>query len=152
MRLGNEDVTSIGGYVGWSNLSDGRFKTEIKSSVPGLSFIMKLRPVMYRLDVDKLNKFLNLPQEMQTKGVDSRAGQMVRTGFIAQEVEEAAREEGYDFSGIDPPKNDHDFYNLRYAEFVVPLVQAIQEQQAEIEALKEQNKLLQQQIDALKNE
>jgi cell division protein FtsB len=34
----------------------------------------------------------------------------------------------------------------------VPLVQAIQEQQAEIEALKEQNKLLQQQIDALKNE
>jgi len=150
-RIGSSSVISIGGYANWSNLSDGRFKTEVKSSVPGLSFIMKLRPVLYRLNVDKLNKFLNIPEDMQTKGVASEAGVMVRTGFIAQEVEKAAQETGYDFSGIDPPKNEHDFYNLRYAEFVVPLVQAIQEQQAEIEALKEQNKLLQQQIDALKN-
>ena len=65
------------------------------------------------------------------------------TGFIAQEVEAAAQELGYDFSGVDKPKSEDDFYGLRYAEFVVPLVKGMQEQQelikaqqAEIEAFK----------------
>jgi hypothetical protein len=48
------------------------------------------------------------------------------TGFIAQEVEQAANEIEYDFSGVDAPKND-DLYGLRYVEFVVPLVKAVQE-------------------------
>ena len=48
-------------------------------------------------------------------------------------MEEAAKSVGYDFSGVDAPKNDKDFYGLRYAEFVVPLVKAVQEQQAMIE-------------------
>ena len=34
---------------------------------------------------------------------------------------------GYDFSGVDAPKNDKDIYGLRYSEFVVPLVKAVQE-------------------------
>jgi trimeric autotransporter adhesin len=57
------------------------------------------------------------------------------TGFIAQEVEKVANETGFDFSGVDEPKNDQDLYGLRYAEFVVPLVKAVQEQQAIIERL-----------------
>jgi hypothetical protein len=36
---------------------------------------------------------------------------------------------GFDFSGVDKPKNNADFYGLRYAEFVVPLVKAVQEQE-----------------------
>ena len=52
---------------------------------------------------------------------------MVQTGFIAQEVEEAAKATGFEFSGIDKPKSDNDYYGLRYAEFVVPLVKAVQE-------------------------
>ena len=60
----------------------------------------------------------------------------LQTGFVAQEVEKAAEESGYDFSGVDKPKNDKDLYGLRYAEFVVPLVKAIQEQQQIIEDLK----------------
>jgi trimeric autotransporter adhesin len=63
------------------------------------------------------------------------------TGFIAQEVEAAAKKSGFDFSGVDKPKNDTDQYALRYAEFVVPLVKAVQEQQAIIDA---QNKKIQQ--------
>ena len=55
------------------------------------------------------------------------------TGFLAQEVEAAAAASGYDFSGIDAPKEGHDAYGIRYAEFVVPLVKAIQEQQQLIE-------------------
>jgi trimeric autotransporter adhesin len=33
----------------------------------------------------------------------------------------------YGFSSGDKPKNSGDYYGLRYAEFVVPLVRAVQE-------------------------
>ncbi len=56
------------------------------------------------------------------------------TGFVAQEVEAAAKELGYDFSGVDAPKSENDYFGLRYAEFVVPLVKGMQEQQQMIEA------------------
>jgi trimeric autotransporter adhesin len=70
----------------------------------------------------------------------------ILSGFSAQEVEKAAKDAGYEFSGVDKPKNASDFYGLRYADFVVPLVKAVQEQQQmikdlqkEIEALKKQH-------------
>ena len=47
--------------------------------------------------------------------------------LIAQEVEQAASEIGYIFSGVDKPENENSLYGLRYAEFVVPLVKAVQE-------------------------
>ena len=59
------------------------------------------------------------------------------TGFLAQEVETAAKSSGFDFSGVDAPKNDQDLYGLRYSEFVVPLVKAVQEQQALIMKMEE---------------
>lgn len=52
---------------------------------------------------------------------------IVYTGFIAQDVEKTAKAAGYEFSGVDAPKNDNDLYGLRYAEFVVPLVKSVQE-------------------------
>jgi len=137
VRIGDEFVTSIGGYANWTNLSDIRFKTDISDNVPGLEFIKKLHPVTYHLDVDKINDFLGIPDSMRNDEFSIRSAQkktaVIQTGFIAQEVEEAARSIGYDFSGVDAPKNEHDFYGLRYAEFVVPLVKAVQELQAIIE-------------------
>jgi len=41
-------------------------------------------------------------------------------------MEEAARAIGYDFSGVDALKNEYDFYGLRYATFVVPLIKVVQ--------------------------
>ena len=73
------------------------------------------------------------------------------TGFIAQDVEKAANAIGYDFSGVDKAKNENDFYGLRYSEFVVPMVKAIQEQQGQIEALKKQNEELMRRLSALEN-
>jgi hypothetical protein len=71
------------------------------------------------------------------------------TGFIAQEVEQAANDVGYNFSGVQKPANESDLYSLRYSEFVVPLVKAVQElnaksevQQMTIEELKSENKEL----------
>jgi len=66
---------------------------------------------------------------------NSNKGDIVYSGFIGQEVEAAAREVGYDFSGVVPPQNEQDHYSLRYAEFVVPLVKAVQEQQKMIEQM-----------------
>ena len=40
--------------------------------------------------------------------------------------------------GVDPAQNENDHYGLRYAEFVVPLVKAVQEQQVMIEELKKE--------------
>jgi hypothetical protein len=64
------------------------------------------------------------------------------TGFLAQDVAEAAREANYDFSGVDIPENDNELYSLRYAEFVVPLVKAVQELAEENRKLKERIKKL----------
>ena len=52
-----------------------------------------------------------------------------RTGFIAQEVEKAAKMTGYDFDGLKAPKTEKEYYSLSYSSFVVPLVKAVQEQQ-----------------------
>ncbi len=63
---------------------------------------------------------------------------VVYTGFIAQEVEQAAKKLNYDFSGVDAPKTEKSFYALRYGDFVVPLVKAVQEQQKQIEEQQKQ--------------
>ena len=39
VHIGNSSVTSIGGQVGWSTLSDARIKNNIHQNVPGLAFI-----------------------------------------------------------------------------------------------------------------
>ena len=138
VRLGNAATTSIGGVVGFSTVSDGRFKRNIQENVKGIDFIMKLRPVTYQLDVVTLNRKLNpkLKSEDLFRGFENETAQKTFTGFVAQEVEQAAKDAGYDFSGIDKPKNENDYYGLRYSDFITPMVKAMQEQQQIIEQLK----------------
>jgi len=72
--VGNTSVTSIGGYAGWSNFSDGRFKKNLSENVPGLAFILQLRPVTYNLDISSLfevqgrNKTATTPGEASLQG------------------------------------------------------------------------------------
>jgi trimeric autotransporter adhesin len=77
--------------------------------------------------------------------------QILYTGFVAQDVEKAAKELNYDFSGVDAAKNEHDLYGLRYSQFVVPLVKAVQELDAENQKLKEELAELRQMVMDLKN-
>jgi trimeric autotransporter adhesin len=137
VRIGNNNVTSIGGYAGWTNVSDGRIKRNIQENVPGLTFINRLKPVTYNLDLDEADKIIGSVKKEELKmGAEAeptvndgrlKKQQVVYTGFIAQEVEEAAKKINYQFSGIDAPENEHSLYGLRYADFVVPLVKSIQE-------------------------
>ena len=129
-RFGNGYVESIGSKVGWSAWSDKRFKKNINANVPGLDFILKLQPVSYNWDIQKLNAFIgSAKSNEQSTEEQKKVESIVYTGFLAQDVEEAANEIGYDFSGVETPPNDGTPYSLRYAEFVVPLVKAVQEQQ-----------------------
>jgi hypothetical protein len=152
VRIGNNGVTSIGGFAGWTNLSDGRYKKNIEKNVPGLDFILKLEPVTYNFDFEGLNKATkNAPENAQTTPGNNPNSQVRFTGFIAQDVEKAAKSIGYDFSGVDKAQNENDFYGLRYSEFVVPMVKAIQEQQSQIELLKKQNEELMRRLTELEN-
>src|SRR5678810_42645 len=139
--IGNSSITSIGGFANWSNFSDGRFKRNVKEDVPGLAFITKLRPVTYTLDVEAINDFnsKDLPADKKILTVNPEKKNEIFTGFMAQEVEQVAKSLNYNFSGIDKPQDaSKQTYALRYSDFVVPLVKAIQEQQKIIETQQKQ--------------
>jgi hypothetical protein len=135
IRLGNLAVTVIEGTVAYT-VSDGRFKNNVEENVPGLEFIKRLRPVTYNFERAKFSKHIgeNINSDGYIEMLNNQSKE-IRTGFIAQEVEKVANELGYHFDGLHIPdaNNDHDNYSLAYAQFVVPLVKAIQEQQVQIE-------------------
>ncbi|MCD4746338.1 MAG: tail fiber domain-containing protein [Bacteroidales bacterium] len=138
VRIGNSSISTIGGYANWTNVSDGRFKANVSENVVGLDFIMKLRPITYHLDMDAIAGFTGTPDNLRLAEYEQQKAAELQIGFIAQEVEEAANATGFDFHGVDKPKNESSHYGLRYAEFVMPLVKAIQEQQEMIEELKKE--------------
>ncbi|HEV8081942.1 MAG TPA: tail fiber domain-containing protein [Chitinophagaceae bacterium] len=143
VRIGNLATYSIGGYAGWTVISDGRMKKEVEEKVIGLDFIMKLRPVTYQLDLNALNNHLKKGTKKMADSTSARAiaqkEQKRYTGFIAQEVESAAKQANYNFSGLEKPGNDNSTYGLRYDEFISPIIKALQEQQQIIQTLKKQN-------------
>ena len=153
--IGNVQTDQIGGYEPWSNVSDGRFKINVEENVPGLDFINALRPVTYQVDQEELEKFIRGREGFQDldpeykAGLNDHASYKTETGFIAQEVEAAAAQLGYDFDGIQKPKNEQDPYALAYATFVVPLVKAVQELTDQNEQLVDQVNNQQQIIDDL---
>ena len=139
--VGSTSVSSIGGYTGWTTFpSDSRYKKNVTGNVPGLEFITRLKPVTYTLDITAIDATLNKrqpatlrpgevareisPEEMASAEAKEK---IVYSGFLAQEVEQSAKEIGYNFSGVDVPSTPDGQYGIRYAEFVVPLVKAVQE-------------------------
>jgi hypothetical protein len=144
VRIGNNSMSSIGGQVGWSNLSDERIKENIVEDVKGLEFILKLRPVTYNFSIDKSNQVQGLKDNGEWEGKYD-IEKMKFSGFLAQEVDRAAKEIGYDFSGVDKSEEPTGLWGLRYAEFTVPLVKAVQE-------LHELNAIQQQLIEEMRQE
>ncbi|WP_428659780.1 tail fiber domain-containing protein [Runella sp.] len=130
VRIGNSVVTVIEGAVPFSTPSDRRLKHNFAPSVLGLAFITRLAPMSYTYIADKTN--------------------VRRDGLIAQDVEKVMQELGVEFSGLQ--KSPDGTYSLAYSDFVMPLVNAVKEQQKELEELrKEINdlRMLKQQVEAL---
>lgn len=153
--IGNASMLVIAGKVGWSILSDARIKNTIKEDVKGLDFILKLRPVTYHISNAAITAVTGSKETPDFPG--KYDGEKVKySGFIAQEVEQAAIAANYEFSGYDTPKNERGLYTIKYAEFVVPLVKAVQEQQAiidnqnkKIDDLQKENALMNARIEKL---
>ena len=149
VRVGNTAVTSIGGFADWTNFSDERFKIPTNDEVKGLDFILKLEPIIYTINTDSLSSFL---KENESETYDSYKIQLQKksilkyTGFSAQQVLKAANDCNFIFSGVDIPQNNDDLYGLRYSNFVVPLVKAVQELYIEIQTLKNTIKELEEKI------
>jgi len=118
--------TSLGSA--WNTSSDQRFKMNIKPMNSALANVMLLKPVTYNWNVTAFPNrgFNNLNQ----------------LGFIAQDVQKIFPE---------LVTTDADGYlSMDYAKVTPILVKAVQEQQELINEIKEQNKLLQEQITLIK--
>ena len=110
VRIGDTNVTQIGGQVGWMNLSDARAKTDIRELGLGLDFVMAMRPVTFTM---------------------KQGNGRTDMGFVAQDVETLLGD-GYNVLGIGGDRDRT--LSLRYTDFIAPMVKAIQEQQAQIES------------------
>ncbi len=148
VRIGNTSVTSIGGQVGWTNFSDARVKKDVKENVPGLKFIKALRAVTYHYNIDKENELLGKKDDTRDWDGKRDLEKINFSGFLAQEVDAAAKKIGYEFSGVD---NTGKIMGLRYAEFVVPLVKAVQELSGENEDLKTKNAELEKRLQKIED-
>lgn len=149
VRFGNTSVSSIGGQVAWTALSDERAKTDIHEDVPGLALLQQLKPVTYhlnRVEIEKHNHIDDLRTQYWLPSVI--ADNQIHTGLEAQKLEEAILKSGVNFNLVDRPQNKDGLYGIRYELLVVPLVKTIQEQQAVIKTLEiqiaESEKLLMQ--------
>jgi len=125
VRIGNARVTVIEGQVAWSYPSDRRLKENIKvNNYLGLNFINKLQPISYNYISDN------------TK--------VRHDGFIAQDIEAILKDLNLQFSGL--KKSSDGMYSLAYSDFVMPLVNAIKEQQTIISDLIKKNDTYESQI------
>ena len=132
--------------------SDERQKTEITDTSLGLDFIKQLRPVSYKWKVGGYDVGDGVEIELEPEEVDSEgnviktavmglpkkeeiAGKRNHYGLIAQEVKEVLGDA--DFGGwvIDDLDDSESTQSLRYNEFISPLIKAVQELSAKVEAL-----------------
>ncbi len=146
--IGNASTIFIGGKVTWQTVSDARIKNNVTEDVKGLDFILRLRPVMYNVSNKAIADITGNKETADFPG--KYDGEKIKyTGFLAQEVEQAAKAANYNFSGYTVPKTEHGLYTLSYEQFVVPLVKAMQEQQQIIRELRNDNDELRKRLDRL---
>jgi hypothetical protein len=148
--IGNTSTQWIGGQTTWHTYSDARIKNHIQEDVKGLDFITRLRPVTYYISNRAIISLTGNKETPDFPGKNDNE-KTKRSGFIAQEVEQAAKSAGYDFSGYTVPQNAQSLYSLSYEQFVVPLVKAVQEQQVIINTQQKQIRDLEKRLSALES-
>jgi trimeric autotransporter adhesin len=147
VRIGNSSVFSIEGAVPFSTPSDARFKSNIQNDVKGLDFILQLQPVTYQFEAKYFDELQHaglqgnreFTRNSKLEEAYAKAAAIRRSGFIAQDVEQAAAASGYDFSGLIKPQSAEGHYSISYESFVVPLVKAVQELHERIAQLEKEN-------------
>lgn len=130
---GSRAWNSVRSYA-FTNASDVREKTNIQESNLGLDFIKLLNPVSYKWIVGQ--------NEVTEDGtIVPRPGIREHYGFIAQEVKEALDTVGVEDAAFWQLSNKEDpdsKQSLSLMELISPLVKAVQELSAKVEALEAQ--------------
>jgi len=112
-------------FVGWTNVSDCRDKTNIQPLTNlGLNFIRKLNPVKYKWD-RRQNYVDECGFEYGVKDGTLKQDK-VQYGFLAQEIEFAAKSLGQNFDAV-TYDNFRDQYTVNYLDMVASLTKALQE-------------------------
>ena len=111
-----------------SNLSDSRLKKEITTLSDGISIVKQLRPVTYKYDDTTV-------EDDGSKGLAS-ASDTIRYGFVAQEVEAVASHYVTTREGKVKGETVSDLKSTSMTRMIPMLVKAIQELEAEVQALK----------------
>jgi trimeric autotransporter adhesin len=143
ITLGNSSISRIYANVtAITAISDRRLKKDIRplDADLGLDFVQKLQPVSYRF---------------------KNGDETERYGFIAQDLEQALPVPLHDIIERSEPEHglalierQHDkdrTYRVSYGELTAPMVKAIQQQQQEIEALRQQNADLRHALEAMEH-
>ena len=113
----------------WSQGSDVRLKNNITNSTLGLNFINDLRPVTYTWKPsNELPTDFPMYQEENGRDIET-----IMTGLIAQEVKTAIDTSGVSRFGGWGEDNDG-IQQIRAQAFVYPLIKAIQELSAKLDA------------------
>jgi len=136
ITLGNVHALGLYCQVGLTATSDRRVKRDIQPTSLGLDFIDKLSPVRYK----RVNP-ADYPEpllEKRYKGDDPdprpEDNDKVYDGLIAQDVEQAMKDLGVEWSGHDV--NDAtERQGLQYELLVIPLINAVKELKQRIEVL-----------------
>ena len=113
---------SAAGTLAWINASDGRLKTGVTKIADPLGLVSRLRGVRFQwkpADQREVGKSLSLP-----------VGEP-QIGFIAQEVAAVVPE-----AVVAPKAGSTDTYSMREGNLIPILVEAVKEQQVEIEQLR----------------
>ena len=121
VRIGNTVISYAGVQVEWSKTSDLFWKKDVRDLPYGINFIKKLRPV-----------------DFKRKNAPEKGREM---GFIAQEVKQAIEEVGFSDQGF-LTETSKGLLEIRYADFIALCIKGLQEQQAQLEAVIEENKEL----------
>jgi hypothetical protein len=151
VQLGDSSTTTYA-YGAVQNRSDIRDKADVRDTQLGLGFINALRPVDYKLDMRDDYK-PPMPEDLTDKEAmaawaeacnlsnithdGSKKRNRFHHGLIAQEVKAVLDAQGIDFGGYQDHKvkDGQDVLTIGYDELIAPLIKAIQELTARVQAL-----------------
>ena len=151
--LGNNSIGRVynqfSSNASWTRTSDERIKKDIEANTDcGLAFINDLRTVTYKWKAPSEH-----PEEFKSynKDITEAAYTEKMYGFIAQEVKAAM--DTHNITGFNgwhvTSENQGSQQGVSYEMFVMPLVKAVQELSAKVDALETENTAIKARLDAL---
>ena len=146
-KNGNRVYNQFNTNNNWTHSSDERMKKNIQDETLGLSFINRLRPVTYnfRLPSEYPEDFPYYDPEDKNPKTD-----VLQHGIIAQEVKAAMEAEGNDtFNGYQLANDG--VHSVSESNFVYPMIKAMQELSAKIDALETENTALKARVKTLED-